>query len=84
MCFFRLLTVGSERLTTDGRMNVVHDEGGDVWVLTIQNTTHRDSGTYKCQVEKNFKYFFFILEFFALCFSVDQLFNLLSMQNLAK
>merc|ERR1719295_1543119 len=49
----RLLTVGSERLTTDGRMNVVHDEGGDVWVLTIQNTTHRDSGTYKCQVNTN-------------------------------
>ena len=46
-----ILTVGSERITTDKRINVVHDDGGDVWVLAVQKTKHSDTGTYKCQVK---------------------------------
>ena len=47
-----ILTVGSDRITTDKRINVVHDDGGDVWVLAIQKTKHSDTGTYKCQVRR--------------------------------
>ncbi len=46
----QVLTAGENRVTTDKRINILHDEGGDVYVLSIESVETMDSGTYSCEV----------------------------------
>jgi len=46
----RVLTAGNVRITSDSRFSVLHDKGGDVYVLQILNVTHNDTGLYVCEV----------------------------------
>ena len=50
--FFKtqLLSAGTTRVTPDKRISVIHDEGGDVFVLSISGVTVNDTGTYMCEV----------------------------------
>ncbi len=45
-----VLTAGDNRVTSDDRIDVIHDKGGDVYVLSISNLTVEDSGVYVCEV----------------------------------
>ena len=44
-----MLTVGFQTHSSDVRISVLHVEPND-WKLNIKNLTHRDAGTYKCQL----------------------------------
>ena len=46
----QLLSAGTTRVTADKRISVIHDEGGDVFVLSISGVTVNDTGTYMCEV----------------------------------
>ena len=46
----QLLSAGTIRVTPDKRISVIHDEGGDVFVLSISEVTMNDTGTYMCEV----------------------------------
>ena len=46
----QLLSAGTTRVTPDKRISVIHDEGGDVYVLSISGVNANDSGTYMCEV----------------------------------
>ncbi len=46
----KLLTAGTNRVVADKRFQVLHDVGGDVYVLAITNVTANDSGTYVCEI----------------------------------
>ena len=46
----QLLSAGTTRVTPDKRVSVIHDEGGDVYVLSISGVTVNDTGTYMCEV----------------------------------
>ena len=48
--FQQLLSAGTTRVTPDKRISVIHDEGGDVFVLSISGVTVNDTGTYMCEV----------------------------------
>ena len=52
LLFFKtqLLSAGTTRVTPDKRISVIHDEGGDVFVLSISGVTVNDTGTYMCEV----------------------------------
>ncbi|XP_073979651.1 Ig-like and fibronectin type-III domain-containing protein 1 [Rhodnius prolixus] len=50
---WRVLTAGHERVTLDTRVQVIHDKGGDVWVLAIKNVRTNDSGLYSCEVNSS-------------------------------
>ena len=41
-----LLTAGSEVVSTDPRVAVLHEAGGSVYVLRISNLTTHDAGQY--------------------------------------
>ena len=45
-----VLTASMTRVTPDKRFSVIHDEGGDVYVLAISDVVHTDSGTYVCEI----------------------------------
>ena len=46
-----LLTVNNEVVTEDReRVSVLHEAGGEVYVLVIRNLTEADSGLYTCQL----------------------------------
>ncbi|KAK6628150.1 hypothetical protein RUM43_001962 [Polyplax serrata] len=49
----RVLTAGDNRVTGDKRFSVLHDNGGDVWVLVIKNANATDSGIYVCEVNSD-------------------------------
>ncbi|GLG94351.1 Uncharacterized protein GBIM_01578, partial [Gryllus bimaculatus] len=49
----RVLTAGEARVTADRRFDVLHDAGGDVWVLVIKETKAADAGIYVCEVNSN-------------------------------
>ncbi|XP_063243751.1 Ig-like and fibronectin type-III domain-containing protein 1 isoform X2 [Bacillus rossius redtenbacheri] len=49
----RTLTAGDQRVTDDRRFDVLHDGGGDVWVLVIRSARPADSGVYVCEVNSN-------------------------------
>ncbi|XP_046405305.1 Ig-like and fibronectin type-III domain-containing protein 1 isoform X1 [Ischnura elegans] len=49
----RVLTAGETRVTADPRFHVLHDAGGDVWVLVIKQSKPMDSGIYVCEVNSN-------------------------------
>ena len=46
----KLLTINSDVVTQDKRFGVLHEDGGDVYVLTIQNLTAHESGIYSCEL----------------------------------
>lgn len=46
----KILTANGERITSDVRFNVLHEEGGAVYVLHIANITIKDAGMYICEV----------------------------------
>nr|CAD7400362.1 unnamed protein product [Timema poppensis] len=46
----RVLTADETRVTSDKRFDVLHDGGGDVWVLVIRTAKPTDSGVYVCEV----------------------------------
>ena len=46
----RILTMAFYTYTTDERIQPLHDEGSNEWVLKISNPTQQDSGIYQCQV----------------------------------
>ncbi|XP_066906093.1 Ig-like and fibronectin type-III domain-containing protein 1 [Halyomorpha halys] len=47
---WKVLTAGQERVTIDQRFQVLHDQGGDVWVLAVKEVNRNDSGLYSCEV----------------------------------
>jgi hypothetical protein len=46
----RILTVNMLRVTSDKRLRVMHEAGGEVYVLLITNVTTADDGMYTCEV----------------------------------
>ena len=46
----RILTANMLRVTSDRRLRVMHEEGGEVYVLLISNVTSSDAGMYTCEV----------------------------------
>lgn len=46
----KILTAGETRVTSDERIKIIHDIGGDVWVLAIRSAQPSDSGLYICEV----------------------------------
>ncbi|XP_065582217.1 Ig-like and fibronectin type-III domain-containing protein 1 [Artemia franciscana] len=59
----KVLTAGPNRVTSDRRFSVMHNEapavdgnsssGGDVWVLVIRDVKASDAGIYVCEVNSN-------------------------------
>ncbi|XP_060866861.1 Ig-like and fibronectin type-III domain-containing protein 1 [Metopolophium dirhodum] len=49
----KVLTAAESRITADRRFEVLHDKGGDVWVLSIKNVKFNDSGLYACEVNSD-------------------------------
>lgn len=47
---WKVLTAGEERVAPDPRFQVIHDQGGAVWVLAVKNVRRNDSGLYSCEV----------------------------------
>ena len=45
-----VLTVNRVRVTPDMRVNLIHNGGGEVYILTISNLTIADSGLYSCEL----------------------------------
>ena len=45
-----VLTVNRVRVTPDTRVNLIHNEGGEVYILLISNLTIADSGLYSCEL----------------------------------
>ena len=45
-----LLTIGRLTYTSDLRFRAIHKMYSQDWMLEIKPTTHRDSGTYECQI----------------------------------
>lgn len=50
---WKVLTAGQERVAPDTRFQVIHDQGGDVWVLAVKEVRRNDSGIYSCEVNSN-------------------------------
>ena len=49
----RILTANAERVTSDERVSVLHEPGGQVYVLLIKNVTVKDQGMYVCEVNSD-------------------------------
>ncbi len=49
----RILTANTERVTSDERFSVLHELGGQVYVLLIKNVTVKDQGMYVCEVNSD-------------------------------
>lgn len=49
----RILTANMLRVTRDKRVRVMHEKGGEVYVLLISNVTVGDAGLYTCEVNFN-------------------------------
>jgi hypothetical protein len=49
----RILTANAERVTSDERFSVLHEAGGQVYVLLIRNVTVKDQGMYVCEVNSD-------------------------------
>ncbi|CAG0886259.1 unnamed protein product [Darwinula stevensoni] len=50
---FQLLTAGGQRVTSDKRVSVIHEPGGEVFVLVIKRVVPSDSGDYVCEVNSD-------------------------------
>ncbi|XP_063860088.1 Ig-like and fibronectin type-III domain-containing protein 2 isoform X4 [Scylla paramamosain] len=48
-----ILTVAERSITSDERVSLLHDRGGDVWVLVIKNARVSDAGIYVCEINTN-------------------------------
>ncbi|TRY80837.1 hypothetical protein TCAL_04329 [Tigriopus californicus] len=46
----KILTAGNVRVTSKKNVEILHDEGGSVYVLSIKNLTPTDSGLYMCEI----------------------------------
>ena len=46
----KILTADTARVTSDKRISVIHEPGGQVYVLLIKNLTVRDAGVYICEL----------------------------------
>ena len=46
----RILTANTDRVTSDPRVSIIHEAGGQVYVLLIRNVTNRDAGMYICEL----------------------------------
>ncbi len=49
----RILTANTERVTSDERVSVLHEPGGQVYVLLIKAATVKDQGMYVCEVNSD-------------------------------
>jgi len=49
----RILTANRERVTSDTRFSVLHENGGQVYVLLLRATVASDAGMYLCEVNSN-------------------------------
>ena len=49
----QILTANNDKVTSDPRVEVIHETGGEVYVLLIRNVTHRDAGMYMCEVNSD-------------------------------
>ena len=49
----RILTANTERITSDPRLSVMHEPGGQVYVLVIKNVTMADAGLYICELNSD-------------------------------
>ena len=49
----KILTANMERITSDERLKVMHEDGGQVYVLVLTNVTVRDAGMYICEVNSD-------------------------------
>ena len=49
----RILTANGERVTSDERFSVLHEPGGQVYVLLVKNVTVKDQGMYVCEVNSD-------------------------------
>ena len=45
-----LLAVNTDVVTADPRVSVLHEAGGEVWVLQLRGLAPADSGTYSCEL----------------------------------
>ena len=45
-----LLAVNTDVVTSDPRVSVLHEAGGEVWVLQLRGLAPADSGTYSCEL----------------------------------
>ena len=46
----KILTANTARITSDKRVSVIHETGGQVYVLLIKNLTVKDAGVYICEL----------------------------------
>ena len=46
----KVLLAGPTKIVRDDRISLIHDDGGDVYVLAIKKVTPDDSGTYTCEI----------------------------------
>lgn len=49
----RILTANTARVTSDERFSVLHEPGGQVYVLLVKNVTAKDQGMYVCEVNSD-------------------------------
>eukprot|EP00090_Calanus_glacialis_P031499 TRINITY_DN5209_c0_g1_i1.p1 TRINITY_DN5209_c0_g1~~TRINITY_DN5209_c0_g1_i1.p1 ORF type:complete len:1460 (-),score=250.05 TRINITY_DN5209_c0_g1_i1:454-4833(-) len=49
----KILTANKERITSDERLKIMHEDGGQVYVLVVANVTSRDAGMYICELNSD-------------------------------
>ena len=49
----KILTANKERITSDERLRVMHEDGGQVYVLLVSNVTSKDAGMYICELNSD-------------------------------
>ena len=49
----KILTANEERITSDKRLSIMHEEGGQVYVLLVSNVTSKDAGMYICELNSD-------------------------------
>eukprot|EP00092_Neocalanus_flemingeri_P093803 GFUD01119242.1.p1 GENE.GFUD01119242.1~~GFUD01119242.1.p1 ORF type:complete len:1460 (+),score=180.34 GFUD01119242.1:219-4598(+) len=49
----KILTANMERITSDERLKIMHEDGGQVYVLVVRNVTIRDAGMYICELNSD-------------------------------
>ena len=49
----KILTANMERIKSDKRLKIMHEDGGQVYVLVVANVTSRDAGMYICELNSD-------------------------------
>jgi hypothetical protein len=49
----KVLTANNEVISSDKRIDVLHEDDGEVYVLSIKNLTTKDTGFYVCEVNSD-------------------------------